>query len=274
MSQITRIVTIYNQWHFLDWLSDDALFNDETEFILIDDCSANLAPAEVTSLLVRRGVSVHRLPRNSGRCVARNTGAALAKGEWLDFIDGDDRPLPLSIDPTWAAVNIVYFRFSAHGAAVGGRPSWLFMHPLLADPAAPDGFLDPRPVSVLWRRSSFVSTGGFDPRFETNEDLDLALKTLDQPRGYSLGQKQSYLEHDPDDHVQLHAAGVRLAMFRRLPKHHPKRQSLLAGEIRRMHFLTTWRLLRDGHRTYLFRSCCALLWNLLKTLGRRVPPPT
>lgn len=268
----SRIVTVYGQWQFLDWLENDALFTPDTEFIVVDDASPEPAPPAVAARLAARGVIVHRLARNSGRCVARNSGAALARGEFLDFIDGDDRPLPLRPEPTWAGANIVYFRFRAHGGAVNGQPSWLLMHPLLADPAAPDGFLDPRPVSVLWRRTAFLATGGFDPRYEMNEDLALAIKTLDQPRAYSREAKQSYFEHAPDHHVQMAAAGVRLALFRRLPANHPLRAALLDAEVRRLHFTTTWLLLRGGHRTYLFRAALSLLWNLLKSLVRHVPP--
>lgn len=270
--KFSRVVTVYGQWRFLDWLANDALFDADTEFIVVDDASPAAAPPDVAARLASRGILVHRLPRNSGRCIARNTGAALARGEFLDFIDGDDRPLPLRDDPSWAGANIVYFRFAAHGAATNGEPSWLLLHPLLADPQAPDGFLDPRPVAVLWRREAFLATGGFDPRFEMNEDLDLAIKTLDQPRAFSREAKQSYFEHAPDHHVQMAAAGVRIALYRRLPANHPRRAPLLEAEVRRLHFNTTWLLLRGGHRGYLFRSALALLWNLLKSLFRPTPP--
>lgn len=267
MPTFSRIVTIYNQWSFLDWLDHDELFTPDTEFIVMDDHSDEPVPAALAARLAQRSISVHRLPRNSGRCVARNTGASLARGEFLDFIDGDDRPLPIKHDAAWAAAGVIFFKMEAHSAAAPVR-RWLMLNPLLADPASPDGFLDPRPVSVLWRRSLFVESGGFDARFETSEDFDLVLRTLDRPRAYSLTPKQSYFEHTHRDLAQMTSCGIRISIYRRLPDSHPLRQQLIDAEVHTLYHYSTWHLLHGGHRAHLFRSALSLLWNLLKSLLR------
>ncbi len=261
---LSRIVTVYDQWGFLDWLDDDALFTPETEFILVDDCSKQAAPPDLLSRMKARGVRLHRLLRNSGRCVARNTGAQLAGGEFLDFIDGDDRPLPLAADPAWASADVVFFHFDVHGMATDMRRSWV-RHPLLAAADSPEGYLDPRPAAVLWRKTAFASLGGFDARFETGEDLELVLRALDRPRAFSTKPKQSYNEQPRPDYTEMLHVVIRLALNRRLPADQPLRQGLLDEEVRRLSLLATWNLLRRGHHGFLFRSCLALLWNLAKT---------
>jgi glycosyltransferase involved in cell wall biosynthesis len=260
---LTRIVTLFNQWRFLDWLEDDRLFDARTEFIVVDDCSRDTAPPDVADRLAARGITLLRLPRNQGRCAARNAGATRARGEFVDFIDGDDRPLPVRVDPAWSAADVVFFTFEVHGIAHDPRASWV-RHPLLEDPQAPNGFLDPRPAAVLWRRSAFLAEHGFDARFETSEDLELVLRTRHRPRAFCAIPKQSYNEQPRTDYTEIAHAATRLAVYRRLPSEDPRVASLIAAEVRALHLQSTWRLLRSGERRYLFRSCLALLRNLLK----------
>lgn len=269
--RLSRVVTVYNQWNFLDWLADDRLFAPDVEFILVDDCSATTAPPDVLARIAARGLTLLRLPRNQGRCVARNTGVAHARGEFVDFIDGDDRPLPLRLHAEWAHADVVFFVFEVHGIAHDPRASWV-RHPLLEDAMAPNGFLDPRPAAVLWRRTAFLAAQGFDARFETSEDLELVLRTRNLPRAFCPTPKQSYNEQPRTDYTELAHAASRLAIYRRLPADTPLRQTLIDGEIRTLHLQSTWRLLRSGQRAHLLRSCLALLLNLLKPQSDRKQP--
>lgn len=269
--RISRIVTIYNQWNYLEWLADDALFTPETEYIIVDDCSESPAPAAIIAHLADRRITLLRLPRNQGRCVARNTGAERAHGEFIDFIDGDDRPLPVAVHGSWSHADVVCFPFEVHGIAHDARTSWV-RHPLLEDPRAAEGFLDPRPAAVLWRRRAFLEIGGFDPRFECAEDLDLCLRALDLPRAYCAVPKQSYNEQRRTDFTEIACAAARLVVHRRLPATNPLRNRLVSDDLRALHLQVTWRLLRSGERHHLFRASLALLRNLLK--WKTVPTKT
>ncbi len=64
---------------------------DDTEFILVDDCSTDGTP-EILAAAERdlRGAVLVRHERNGGLATARNTGLDVARGEYVTFLDGDD----------------------------------------------------------------------------------------------------------------------------------------------------------------------------------------
>lgn len=63
------------------------------ELIVVDDCSSMPASTVLADISDPR-MTVARHDRNSGAPAARNTGIALAKGEFIAFLDDDDEYLP------------------------------------------------------------------------------------------------------------------------------------------------------------------------------------
>lgn len=59
------------------------------ELILIDDCSVDKS-AEIIQKYSDDRIKYHRLNKNSGAAIARNTAIRLAKGKWIAFLDSDD----------------------------------------------------------------------------------------------------------------------------------------------------------------------------------------
>ncbi|MER5731113.1 glycosyltransferase family 2 protein [Streptomyces sp. NPDC002138] len=78
---------------------------DDTEFLLVDDCST-----DGTGALLERaardlpGAVLLRHERNGGLATARNTGLDAARGEYLAFMDGDDWLAPGHLARTLAAI--------------------------------------------------------------------------------------------------------------------------------------------------------------------------
>jgi hypothetical protein len=99
------IVTSYNQREFIADAVDSAvaLRDSSVEVIVVDDGSTDGSPAFLGTY--GEAVRFVALGANRGRGAARNYGAALARGEYLVFLDGDDLLLPWSLDVYDTIVN-------------------------------------------------------------------------------------------------------------------------------------------------------------------------
>ena len=158
------------------------------EIIVIDDGSK-----DNTAEVVRQyGDQVHYIHQeNAGVAVARNTGIAAAKGDWIAFLDADDEWLPdklrqqialLARNPNlrWCGAN----RFQSDGkrkAAVGDKNTIagvLGERDYFANyiTAAANGKCHVITSSMIIRKDIFDELGGFDPdRPLMDEDLDMWL---------------------------------------------------------------------------------------------------
>ncbi|WP_308295971.1 glycosyltransferase family 2 protein [Streptomyces sp. ISL-96] len=84
---VSVVIPNYNYGNSIGLCIDAALQQtyDPLEVIVVDDHSTD----DSLRIARRRGVTVLQTPRNSGVAVARNTGAAAARGEILFFVDSD-----------------------------------------------------------------------------------------------------------------------------------------------------------------------------------------
>jgi len=92
------IITFHNQREFIQDALESALSqrNGECEIIAVDDASTD-GSADILKQYADK-VKVDCLAVNRGACGARNRGAALASGEYLVFLDGDDAFLPWAVE--------------------------------------------------------------------------------------------------------------------------------------------------------------------------------
>ena len=98
MIRYSIIITFCNQREFIKDAVDSALSlrNAEREIIVVDDGSTD----GTQEILRQHGDAIRLvcLETNQGSGAARNYGAALASGEYLVFLDGDDTFLPWALD--------------------------------------------------------------------------------------------------------------------------------------------------------------------------------
>ena len=175
------------------------------EHIVVDDCST-----DATWDVVERHQSQVRglrLPGNRGGAHARNRGAALARGEFIVFLDADDLLGNEAVAALVAAVRdhpgaIGYCRWF-RWRQVRGRWEARRAEIPLPDPAGDPlrgwlrGVWVP-PCAVLWRRDSYDRTGGWDERLTLNDDGELMMRAL--ARGARLVRAEAGESYYRDHH--------------------------------------------------------------------------
>lgn len=129
------------------------------------------------------GQIIYVYQENQGPSVARNHGLRLAKGEYVVFLDADDKLLPekvtaqlacFSIDPSLGAIhsgwnlidrqdNLIGVVEPWHEAVRLDLKNWLRWKPA-------------RLGALLFRRSAIDKIGGFDPELWMAEDVDFLLR--------------------------------------------------------------------------------------------------
>jgi glycosyltransferase involved in cell wall biosynthesis len=92
MAVLSIVIPAYNEERFIGTLLqrikavDLSSFGIEKELIVVDDCSTDRTSAIVAA---EAGVTLHRMPRNSGKGSAVRAGIAAATGEYLIIQDAD-----------------------------------------------------------------------------------------------------------------------------------------------------------------------------------------
>lgn len=160
------------------------------EIIVVDDASGDgtIAVAQRFFESSRIPGQVIALPENGGVSRARNRGWQLARGEWIQFLDADDRLAPTKLAVQGEVANTI-----SHDVDVIYSPwcrlsksdheQWAASGPLITsfvdedpvvDIVADDlfGFLGP----TLIRRSTLERTGGFDEAMRAGEDKEFMLR--------------------------------------------------------------------------------------------------
>lgn len=142
------------------------------EVLVVDNGSSDSTAA----IAAEAGATVVRLPRGL-ISVARNTGAALAKGDYLVFLDGD-----VTLTYSWlSGFQEVAPILESQPLILSGSPcsippvaSWLEKVWFAPRIERVPGYLGG--AHLILRRDSFESIGGFDESLETGEDYDFCVR--------------------------------------------------------------------------------------------------
>lgn len=155
------------------------------EIIVVDDGSTDGSWQVIHSF----GDKITALRQaNGGGCRARNVGARMAEGGYLMFLDADDLLAPNTLAALVAALRqhgdagiagCRWQRLVRQGEAWAPAPSGVAGHPPGGDLVRGwlAGWYIP-PCALLWRRSAYEATGGWDESLAANQDGDLVLRAL------------------------------------------------------------------------------------------------
>jgi glycosyltransferase involved in cell wall biosynthesis len=194
---ISVVIPSYNAARFLPATLRSVLAQPgfALEVLVVDDGSSDGTPA----LLAAQFPQVRLIrQRNQGVAVARNTGLAEARHDWVAFIDADDIWLPGKLQAQWALLSsqreaqMCYTAWQVwHTQDIEPAADWL--QALMDAGEAPEaaqrwqgasGWIYPELLrdcvvwtsTVLARRSLLQALGGFEPGLPVGEDYDLWLR--------------------------------------------------------------------------------------------------
>ena len=178
---VSVIIPCYNQAKFLGEAIESVLKQNyrRLEVIVIDDGSTD-GTAEVAD----RYSDVIRISQeNRGLAAARNRGLSQSTGDYLVFLDADDRLLPEAL-----AVGVRSLDTHPECAFVYGRSRWVSVDGAPV-PAPPQYSMGEEPyrsllerncvwgcMTVMFRRSVLEAVSGFDASLASAEDSDLYLR--------------------------------------------------------------------------------------------------
>ena len=175
----TIVIPCYNQRRYLAEALLSALAQRGADVIVVDDGSTD-GSAEVAARYP--GVRVIR-QANAGVAAARNAGLRAASGEFVLFLDADDRLTAGAVERLRAGIEshpeaaLAYGRhrlIDASGAPLAGTP------PPRAPGPAFDSLLQSNfiavPGAVLHRRQLLAKAGGFARRLDGAADYELYLR--------------------------------------------------------------------------------------------------
>jgi glycosyltransferase involved in cell wall biosynthesis len=177
-SLITVIIPMYNAARYLAEAIESVLAQSyrPIEVIVVDDGSTD-SSAEIAKAF---GAPVRLVSQpQSGVAAARNTGVALAQGDFLAFLDADDLWLPgkltlqieaLQKNPQVDAIFSHIEQF--HSPELEGTSN---IPPILHHTLA--GYSS---VTMLVRRHAFLRVGPFDPSWEYGEFIDWYARAQEQ----------------------------------------------------------------------------------------------
>ena len=154
---------------------------EDWELIIVDDGSTDNTPGVVRSFLTDTRIRYHR-QENQGQPTSENNGVAMARGEWIAFLDADDRWRSDKLEKQLALA------IRNPGASV------IYSERMLMDP---DGNPLPTPAlsqyrgrilkeafrqnpnpfsSTIVKRTVINDAGGFNPEYRNANDYDLWLR--------------------------------------------------------------------------------------------------
>lgn len=179
---VSVIIPTYNNGRFLAKALDSVLSQsyDAFEIVVVDDGSTDHTQA----VLEPYQEHIHYVyQENGGSAMARNHGLALARGEYIVFLDADDILLPnklakqvsfLDQKPLLGMVHSGWLIIDEGGSQIGERCPWE-----KAPTLDLEAWLWKKPIkmgAMMYRRHWLRHVGGFDPELRQSQDTDLMLR--------------------------------------------------------------------------------------------------
>ena len=211
---ISVIIPAYNTAPFIGETLLSVVRQTFTDFeiIVVNDGSPDTPALE--EALAPFAARIHYIVQeNRGLSGARNAGIALARGEFVAFLDSDDAWEPDYLEYQLAELRsrglaVVYANATTFGDPLRSGRLFMDMHPSSGDVTIAS-LVAQRcnvMVSVLARRDAVVKAGLFDESLRSSEDFDLWLRVISS--GGTIGYHRKPLVRSRLHRGSLSANGV------------------------------------------------------------------
>lgn len=188
--------------------------HQELEILVIDDGSSDRTVAVAEAVGDRR-IAVHSF-ENGGISTARNRGIALARGDYLSFLDHDDLWTADKLEKQVAALEAnplagVAYSFTYHTDAKGKVIHGGFQDIVEGDvlEALFVRFLLQCGSNGLVRRRDCEAVGGFDESLFLSEDYDFFLRLAERCQFALVPEHQIFYRGRPESASNLHFVKLR-----------------------------------------------------------------
>ena len=152
--------------------------DEEFELIVINDSGKSLPPANWQQSAKVRIVNTNKRERS----IARNTGAAIARGQYLHFLDDDDWLVPGAYSYFWElsrGSNAKWLYGVTQLVDRQNRPTIQLKHALKGNCFVHALAGEWIPLQSSWiERETFMQLGGFNPFLSGPEDIDILRRFL------------------------------------------------------------------------------------------------
>lgn len=184
LPEVSVVIPTRDRWSLLSRTALPAALGQEDvafEVIVVDDASSDGTAAELARLGDPR-VRVVRRETSRGVSVARNTGIAAARGEWIAFLDDDDVWSPRKLRAQLDRAQDEEAAFAYSGAMAVDRDGHVLYTSYFPEPESLQDELLVAAVipagasNVVARLGLIRALGGFDERFRHLEDWDLWIR--------------------------------------------------------------------------------------------------
>ena len=195
-SSVSIIIPAFNAERYLEEAARSALRQSEPsdEIIIVDDGSKD-GTLSIAQDLASKHTQIQVMTQsNGGAAAARNAGLAKAKGEYLLFLDADDRLhenavhnhlMAFKDHPEAAMVFGAYDGIDENGVVRGSSQT------PIEDVSLEDLAL--RVVAIpsisMYKKTALIDIGGYDERFRQSQDVDLNLRLVRIGKIFSHGMK-------------------------------------------------------------------------------------
>lgn len=201
MAYVSVIIPAYNAEAFIVDTVNSALNQtcQDLEVIVVDDGSKDGTVAALAQFGDR--ILVHQ-QANGGVAKARNTGVALATGDWVAFLDADDLWLPHKVERQLASASAAPMVYTDR-LNIGARGDLPELQSLVTPMHGGDLFVPLlrsnfiTNTSVMIRRELFEKLGGFYTGLNGTEDWDLWIRVAaSHPIGFVPEPLVKYRFHE------------------------------------------------------------------------------